>query len=190
MDPTLGNTSKRDILEDWKISKDHVALVLRDSGANLVKGIRLAEFPDLSCTVHSLQLVVNGGLSNQTAVTYITAMLKCSTHFHHLILARRHLRDIQKDLGMPEHNLIQAIPTRWNSTLHILQRDLEQKRAPNIYSGKHGGFACPTAHQCKVVSNLVETLIPVEDVTLEVSQNNSSASCTIPSDSTEDATSR
>lgn len=30
------------MLEDWKISKDRVALVLRDSGANIVKGMRLA----------------------------------------------------------------------------------------------------------------------------------------------------
>ena len=48
------------MLEDWKISKDCVALVLCDSGANIVKGMRLAELPDLNCTAHTLQLVVKG----------------------------------------------------------------------------------------------------------------------------------
>ncbi|XP_035282910.1 zinc finger BED domain-containing protein 4-like [Anguilla anguilla] len=65
-----------DMLDDWNISKDHVGLVLRDSGANMVKGMRLAELPDLSCTAHSLQLVVNDGLSSQRAVIDVIAMLK------------------------------------------------------------------------------------------------------------------
>nr|XP_033940878.1 zinc finger BED domain-containing protein 4-like [Pseudochaenichthys georgianus] len=169
------------MLDNWKISKDRVALVLRDSGANMVKGMRLAELPDLSCTAHSLQLVVNDGLSSQRAVIDVIAMLKrCATHFHHSILAKQRLRAIQKDLGLPEHNLVQAVPTRWNSTLHMLQRALEQKRALSIYAGEHGGFACPSSHQWDIVSNVVETLIPIEELTLEVSHNNSSASCIIP----------
>lgn len=169
------------MLEDWKISKDRVALVLRDSGANIVKGMRLAELPDLSCTAHTLQLVVNDSLSSQRAVTDVIAILKkCATHFHHSILAKQRLRDIQRELGLPEHNIIQAVPTRWNSTLHMLQRILEQKRALTIYCGEHGGFAGPTAHQWDLVSNLIETLLPIEEVTLQVSHSNSSASCIIP----------
>ncbi|XP_056144388.1 zinc finger BED domain-containing protein 4-like [Lampris incognitus] len=169
------------MLEDWKISKDHVALVLRDSGANIVKGMRLAELPDLSCTAHTLQLVVNDGLASQRAVTDVIAMLKkCATHFHHSILAKQRLQVIQRELGLPEHNIIQAVPTRWNSTLHMLQRMLEQKRALTIYCGEHGGFAGPNAHQWDLVSNLIETLLPIEEVTLQVSHSNSSASCIIP----------
>jgi len=64
------------------------------------------------------------------------------------------------------------------------------KRALSIYSGEHGGFTFPTAHQWDIVSNLVETLIPIEEVTLQVSHYDSSVSCIIPSDRTEDATSR
>ena len=75
------------MLEDWKISKDRVALVLRDSGANIVKGMRLTELPDLSCTAHTLQLVVNDSLASQRAVTdVITISKKCATHLHHSIL--------------------------------------------------------------------------------------------------------
>ncbi|XP_051800344.1 zinc finger BED domain-containing protein 4-like [Acanthochromis polyacanthus] len=169
------------MLEDWNINKDRVALVLRDSGANIVKGLRLSELPDLSCTAHTLQLVVNDGLTSQRAVTDVIAILKrCATHFHHSILAK-HLRKIQGELGLPEHSIIQAVPTRWNSTLHVLQRMQEQKRALTIYSGEHRGFAALTAEQWDLVSNLIETLLPIEEVTLEVSHSNSSASCIIPS---------
>ena len=120
---------------------------------------------------HISQLVVNDGLSSQRSVTDIIAMLKkFAIHFHHLNLAKQRLRAILKDLGQPEHYLIQAVPTGWNSKLHVLQRVLEQEHALNVYSGEQGGFTCPTAYQWDIVSNLV---------TLEVSHNNSSASCVI-----------
>ncbi len=77
------------MLENWKISKDCVVLVLRDSGANMVKGMKLAELPNLSCTAHSLQLMVNDGLSSQRAATdIITLLKKCATHFQHSIIAK------------------------------------------------------------------------------------------------------
>ena len=170
-----------DMLEDWQIGKDHVALVVRDDGTNMVKGLRLVEIPDLSCTAYTLQLVVNEGLASQRVMVDIMAMLKrCVTHFQHSVLVKQHLQSIQEDLGFPEHQLFQAVPTRWNSTLHMLQRALEQKRAVTIYSEEYGRFPCLTTQQWEIVSNLVETLIPIKEVTLEVSSNDSSAFCIIP----------
>ncbi|KAM8934218.1 zinc finger BED domain-containing protein 4-like [Pelodytes ibericus] len=169
------------MLDDWGISKDRVLLVLRDSGANMVKGMRLAEVSDLSCMAHTLQLVVNDGLSSQRAVIDIIAMLKkCASHFHHSFIAKHRLRCIQSDLGLPKSSLIQAVPTRWNSTLHMLQRMLEQKRALSIYAGEHGGYSCPNADQWEIVANLIQTLLPIDEVTLEVSHNDSSVSSVIP----------
>jgi hypothetical protein len=170
-----------EMIEEWHIDKERIALVLRDSGANMMKGMRLAEVPDLSCTAHQLQLVVNDGLSCQRAVIDTIATVKhCVTHFHHSVLAKDRLKTIQQELGLPVHQFIQAVPTRWNSTLHMLQRALEQKRALTLYSGEYGGFAAPSAHQWDLVANLVETLIPIEEVTLEVSSSSSSASSIIP----------
>lgn len=51
------------MLGDWDIATEHVVLVLRDGGANMVKGMKLADLPDLSCTSHILQLIINDGLS-------------------------------------------------------------------------------------------------------------------------------
>lgn len=158
-----------------------MALVLRDSGENIVKGMRLAELTDLSCTAHALQLVVHDGLLSQRAIRDVIAMLKnCATHFRHSILAKQRLLKIQRELGLPEYSIIQAVPTRWNSTLRMLQRMLEQKRALHLYCGEHGGFSSPTAQQWDLVSNLIETPLPIEEVTLQVSHSNSSASCIIP----------
>lgn len=53
------------MLHDWDINQDRVVLVPRDSGANMIKGLRLADVPDLSCSAHTLQLVVKEGISSQ-----------------------------------------------------------------------------------------------------------------------------
>ncbi|XP_042578953.1 zinc finger BED domain-containing protein 4-like [Cyprinus carpio] len=170
------------MLEEWDIDKDRVVLVLRDSGANIVKGMRIAELPDMSCNAHILQLVVNDGLNSQRAVQNILSVLKsCATHFNHSVLAKQHLAVIQQDLGLPAHSIIQAVPTRWNSTLHMLVRMQEQRRAMNIYASEHSGFTSLSADQWSIFSNLIETLSTVEEVTLEMSHYDSSASCIIPS---------
>lgn len=68
------------MLKHWDITHNRVVLVLRDSGANMIKGLRLAEIPDLSCSAHTLQLVINEGISSQRAVGDIIAKLKtCAT---------------------------------------------------------------------------------------------------------------
>ncbi|KAL7852785.1 hypothetical protein SRHO_G00185700 [Serrasalmus rhombeus] len=72
--------------------------------------------------------------------------------------AKQRLMAIQEGLGLPQHGIIQAVPTRWNSTLHMLQRMLEQKRALSVYSGEHGTFASLSAEQWDIISNLVDTL--------------------------------
>ena len=63
----------------------------------------------------------------------------------------------------------------------MLQRMYEQQRALNVYASDHGHIGCQSAAQWDVVSNLIETLEPLEEVTLEMSHSESSASCVIPS---------
>ncbi|XP_077340549.1 zinc finger BED domain-containing protein 4-like [Lithobates pipiens] len=169
------------MLNDWDINQDRVVLVLRDSGANMIKGLRLADIPDLSCSAHTLQLVVKEGISSQRVVGDIIAKLKtCATHFSHSVLAKQRLGAIQKDLGLPQQSIIQDVPTRWNSTLHMLQRMLEQKRALNLYVAEHGKFTTPPAEQWDIISNLIDTLGPIEEVTLDISKAEASISCIIP----------
>nr|XP_054602554.1 zinc finger BED domain-containing protein 4-like [Nothobranchius furzeri] len=78
------------LLKEWDIDHERVHLVLRDSGANMVKGMRLAELPGLSCTAHTLQLVINDGLSAQRAVGDMLAKFKrIATHFNHSTVAQQ-----------------------------------------------------------------------------------------------------
>ncbi|KTF76384.1 hypothetical protein cypCar_00040455 [Cyprinus carpio] len=180
--PMIGSHSASYIQEtflnmivDWDIATEHVV-------HNMVKGMRLAELPDLICTAHTLQLIVNEGLSSQRAVLDVIAILKsCATHFGHSVLAKQRLRAIQEEVGVPVHNIIQAVPARWNSTLHMLQRMYDQRRALNVYAGEHGHISCLSDTQWDIVCNLIDTLVPIEEVTMEMSNSESSAACIIPS---------
>ncbi|XP_073689317.1 zinc finger BED domain-containing protein 4-like [Garra rufa] len=115
-------------------------------------------------------------ISHDRVVLVLVKLKNIAKHFNHSVLAKQNLKKIQKELGLPQHSLIQSEPTRWNSTLHML----EQKRALNIYAGEYGKIATPAADQWDIVSNLIDTLEPVEEVTLEISRAEASISSVIP----------
>lgn len=59
-------------------------------------------------------------------------MFKCKKlveGFKHLTKNTTILRSYQKQFTLSEHKLVQDEPTRWNSTVHMLKRLLEQKQA-------------------------------------------------------------
>nr|XP_039247688.1 zinc finger BED domain-containing protein 4-like [Styela clava] len=171
-----------EMLNDWGIQKDRVFLVLRDGGANIVKGMRLAEVDHLSCFAHSLQLVINNGIDSQRAVkNALTKFRNIATHFRHSVIAKQHLKEIQKSLDLPDHSILQSVPTRWNSNVHMLVRMLEQKHALIFYASKYGHISMPDANDWEIGEKLIATLKPFDDITLEVSKATASISIIIPS---------
>ena len=110
----------------------------------------------------------------------LAKLKKIATHFNHSVTAVQRLSKIQEELGVPQHSIIQAVQTRWNSTLHMLVRMIDQKRAITAYSSDHGHFSCLSAEEWSIASNLAETLGPLEEVTLEFSRADSSTFCILP----------
>ena len=170
-----------ELLQKWDIDPKRVMLVLRDSGANVVKAMRVMELPDLSCCAHTLQLVIGDALGSQRVVDDIIAKLKSvATHFGHSLLAKQRLAQIQNENDVEDHSILQATPTRWNSALIMLRRMLEQKQALILYAAEHGRITCPDAEEWNIVGKLIKTLTPIEDLTKEMSADNASISCIIP----------
>ena len=157
----------------WEINKDQVHLVVHDNASNMVKAMSDALLPDLGCLAHTLQLVVNDGVLSQRAVIDMLAIARRSC------LAYDHLRDIQRNLGLPQHRLVQDEPTRWNSTLHMLQRILEQKMALGAYATEHS-IPQLTQNQLDLASKVVKVLAPIDEVTKSVSQDAAAVSVVIP----------
>ena len=73
-----------------------------------------ASLPDLGCFAHTLQLIVHDGVLSQRAVTDLLSTCRCIVgHFKRSPLACSRLN---------QHHLQQDKPTRWNSSLFMLQK--------------------------------------------------------------------
>lgn len=145
------------MLNSWNISKSKIHIVIRDGGANMVKGCNELETESLSCFIHSLQLVILEAMKSQRAVLDTIAVArKIVGHFSHSPAACSKLKQIQDDLNIANRKLIQDISTRWNSTYYMLERLYEEKRAICIYANEHAKISSLTKTQWDLVAGLIQ----------------------------------
>lgn len=103
---------------------------VRDNAADIKAALNMSDFDGVPCTAHSLQLVIKDGFFGHSKMNNLIAKCKKLVGcFKHSAKTTKILRRCQKQMNLPEHRLVQDEPTRWNSTLHMLQRLLEQKNA-------------------------------------------------------------
>lgn len=124
------------IISDWKLD-EKVTAVVHDNAANIVNACSTLQAIDenISCFAHSLQLVVGKALDIAEVKNLVN---KCSSvvgHFKHSTVACNALKLKQQQLNLPEHKLIQAVKTRWNSVYFMLQRLMEQREAVTAVLG-------------------------------------------------------
>ena len=169
------------VADRWDIEHDKIHLLVHDSGANMVKGVRLAEYDSARCFIHMLQRAITESLKVQPEVTtMIAAGRRLVTHFNHSGLAQEKLLVIQKELNLPEHQLVQDINTRWNSTFYMIERLLEQKRALSLYIADHDKLTNLTHQQWCLMEQCIKLLKPFEEITKLTSSGLSCISEVIP----------
>lgn len=170
-----------DMLRDWNIEKSKVHLFVSDNAANAKSGLAKAKVGAAWCFAHTLQLVVGDAIFSQRAVSDMLSVSRCIVgHFKHSTLAVSQLREIQRTNNLPETNLLQDVPTRWNSKLYMLQRLLEQKRAIVLYVSDHPSVTPLSANQWTLAEKLVTILAPFEAATRECSRKDESIGMVIP----------
>lgn len=93
------------------------------------------------------------------------------SHFKQSPLAYSRPQSIQKQLGQPLKRLQQDVPTRWNSTVYMLQSLLEQKHALCAYGADYDLPSMFTGSQWKLVENMILLLTPFEELTQQISSS-------------------
>ena len=170
----------RDMLSNWNISKEKVHLVLRDNASNMERAMKDADLNSFGCFAHSLQLVVHDGVLSQHAVSDLLAVCRRIVgHFKRSTKAIDKLKDIQQNLSIPNHRLKQDEVTRWNSSLEMLKSIVEQKMALAAY-GLDGAIPVLSVCQLDIANKVIDVLTPIEEITKNISADNSPISVIIP----------
>lgn len=115
----------------FEIPTSKIVAVVHDNGSNIVLAANILQekhgWVSVRCAGHTLQLVVSRALK-QPQITKALGAARCLVeHFKKSELASTKLKAKQKQMGTPEHKLIQDVSTRWNSTFYMVTRLLEQR---------------------------------------------------------------
>ncbi|XP_073415609.1 zinc finger BED domain-containing protein 4-like [Dendrobates tinctorius] len=105
-------------------------LVVCDNGQSLVAALGLGGLMHIPCIAHVLNLVVQSFLKNYPEMSELLQKVRAvCARFRRSQPAAARLSELQRLFCLPAHHLICDVPTRWNSTLHMLERLCEQQQA-------------------------------------------------------------
>lgn len=165
----------------WDVDTTKIHAIVRDNGRNVTKAIDDSVFKGVPCFIHTLQLAINTALKHDSMAGILVKSRRIVTHFNHSNQAQSKLRDLQQELNLPDHKLVQDVCTRWNSTYYMISRLLEQKRPVSLYLAETSvNFENLSTEQWKILEKSIELLKPFEEITKIISSNCSSISEVIP----------
>ena len=165
------------MLEQFKVPVVRQVALVHDQAANMEAAGRSLEssnpaFTSVVCAPHRLQNTVKAGLEVDRVSRLLASARRIVTHFKHSVVAMEALRKLQKEKKDKKLKLVQDVATRWNSTMHMLER-LVQLR-PHISAVLKDAVATPkpddrkrdlSPEQYGLIESLLEVLRPFERAT-------------------------
>lgn len=119
----------QDAFSDWEICMDNLVVGVTDSASNNSTCFSHLDIPWLTCFGHNLNLAINKALNDERVIRALRIARKAVDAFSRSSKRRRSLREKQGVLGLPQHELIIDVSTRWGSTADMVHRLLEQQQA-------------------------------------------------------------
>ncbi|KAB5554100.1 hypothetical protein PHYPO_G00046290 [Pangasianodon hypophthalmus] len=111
-------------LEKVGLPPSKIVGIVHDNARNIVLAANILHdrhgWLSVRCAGHTLQLVVNHALKQTQISNALGAARALVEHFKKSELASTKLKLKQKQMGTPDHRLIQDVSTRWNSTYYMI----------------------------------------------------------------------
>ena len=173
---------KHAIMEEWGI-RSKVACMVTDGAANIVACVNSLQIRHSHCIAHALNLVVKKALEQTEGLGELRGKARrIATYFRTSTLARERLLELQQQMGVPPHKLIQEVETHWNSTHDMMARLYEQRGPVGAALGSlRTDLAALTSAEYHSMSECLEVLSPLKVATVELSaEKNVSGSKIIP----------
>jgi hypothetical protein len=126
----------REVLKAWgfgdefqtRIDLRRIQYFTTDTTASMPKMVNLLGMRWIPCIAHVLNLVVHDALKAGLVISDILKVCrKMCTYFSKSPKKKMALRNVQIANGFPVTNILLDVPTRWNSTLRMLESILKNK---------------------------------------------------------------
>ncbi|KAM6216517.1 zinc finger BED domain-containing protein 4 [Rhynchocyon petersi] len=139
------------------------------------------EHPSVQCFSHTVNLIVNEAIKSQRMVQNLLSIArKICERVHRSPKAKEKLAELQREYELPQHHLIQDVPSKWNTSFHMLERLIEQKRAINEMSIECNFRELISCDQWEVMQSVCHALKPFDAASQEMSTHVSALSQVIP----------
>ncbi|XP_041835331.1 zinc finger BED domain-containing protein 4-like [Melanotaenia boesemani] len=160
---------KRTFMEEWGIASK-VRCLVTDAAPNMISCARILQIRQTICIAHTINLTVKKSCDQITTLTEIRNKTRqIVTYFRTSTTAKEKLTQMQRQLGTPIHKLINEVPTRWNSTYHMLERMTEQKEAVWVSQATLKNDITPlTPEEFEVIEEMLRVLSPFDQATREL----------------------
>ena len=116
-------------MQQWGLAEDKISAMTTDNASNITLACELAGCININigCFAHTINLAAQKG--NDTIKPVSKFMNPIITYFKKSCIGRQVLKEKQTALGLPLHDLISEVKTRWNSGYESKQRFMEQRPA-------------------------------------------------------------
>ena len=156
------------VATSWEISE--VVAMVTDNAANTVAAVRIAGWKHVRCFAHTLNLVISETIKTDLISAIRKRCRQIVTFFHQSTKATDKLNKIQAQVHVPIHKLIQEVDTRWNSTVYMFERIIEQhETVTTTLCLSNRNDLCLSLSEMEVLRAAVAVLKPFERTTTEIS---------------------
>uniref|UniRef100_A0AAQ5X7Z0 HAT C-terminal dimerisation domain-containing protein n=2 Tax=Amphiprion ocellaris TaxID=80972 RepID=A0AAQ5X7Z0_AMPOC len=109
--------------------ENKISTIGTDSAANMLAAMRALPYEYIACNAHILQRSITICLDSSGVAGVLAKCLKTVGHFKQSPASTTELNQQQVALGKKSEQLMQDVPTRWNSTLAMVSRLLRNREA-------------------------------------------------------------
>ncbi|NXG05820.1 ZBED4 protein, partial [Sakesphorus luctuosus] len=148
---------------------------------SIAKTLNEGDHSSVQCFSHTVNVIVNEAIKSQRMVQNLLSIArKICERVHRSAKAKEKLAELQKEYELPQHQLIQDVPSKWNTSFHMLERLIEQKRAIDEMSIECSFRELISCDQWEVMQSVCHALKPFEAASREMSTHMSTLSQVIP----------
>ncbi|XP_077399284.1 zinc finger BED domain-containing protein 4-like [Vanacampus margaritifer] len=162
---------KKNLMEEWAIA-GKVRCLVTDAAENMIACAKKLQMRHYICIAHSLNLTVRKSYDQIETLSNIRNKTRqIVTFFRTSTTAKEKLAQVQQQMGKPVVKLINEVPTRWNSTYHMLERLTEQKEPVVVALASVTNDTAPlTAEDFNIIEETIRVLAPFNHATVELSE--------------------